>query len=104
VTLSIIFSSLLYGPVLEIMYGVSGGLGLPVVVCRRSSPLTSTPGVPLFLTGLPIVLPHMLPLRLSMFFGIGCVSLWGIALHNVLSCHNCGIRCSFAVSLLQSSS
>jgi hypothetical protein len=75
VALSIIFLSQLYGPVLEIMYGVLGGLGLAVVVCPRSPPLTSTPGVPLFLTALLVVLPHMLPLLPSMSFSIGWVSL-----------------------------
>jgi hypothetical protein len=70
VTLSIIFSSVLYSPVLEIIYGVSGGLGLAVVVCPRSLPLTSTPGVPLFPTTLPVVLPHMLLLLPSMCFSI----------------------------------
>jgi hypothetical protein len=56
------------------MYGVSGGLGLVAVVCTRSLPLTSTPGVPLFLTILPVVLLCMLPLLPGMFFGIGWVS------------------------------
>jgi hypothetical protein len=71
VTLSIIFSSLLYGPVLEIMYGISGGLGLVAVVCPRSLPLTSTPGVALFLTAPPVVLLHTLPLLPGMSFGTG---------------------------------
>jgi hypothetical protein len=75
VILSIIFFSLFYGPVLEIMYGILGGLALVIIVCPRSLPLTSTPGVPLFLTGLPVVLPHMLPLLPSMFSSIGWVSL-----------------------------
>jgi hypothetical protein len=98
--LSIIFSSLLYGPVLEIMYGILGSLGLVVVVCPRSLLLTSTPGVPLFLTGFPVVLPHILPLLPDMFFIIGWVSLWGIMLHNVLSCHNYSICYSFIISPL----
>jgi hypothetical protein len=86
------------------MYGVSGGLGLVAIVYPRSPPLTSTPGVPLFPTGLPVVLLHMLLLLPGMFFSIGWVSWWGIVLHNVLSCHNCSIRYSFAISLLQSGS
>jgi hypothetical protein len=56
VTLSIMFSSLMYSPVLEIMYGITGGLGVAVVVFPRSSPLIFTPEAPLFLTALPVVL------------------------------------------------
>jgi hypothetical protein len=104
VTLSISFSSLLYGPVLEILYGVSGDLGSAAVVCPRSPPLTSTPGVVLFPTVLPVVLLHMLPLLPGMSSGTGWVSWLGIVLHNVPSCHNCSIRYSFDVSLLWSGS
>jgi hypothetical protein len=58
-TLSMIFSSLLYGLVLEIMYGISGGLGEAVLIFPESLPLTSTPEAPLSPTALPVALLHM---------------------------------------------
>jgi hypothetical protein len=83
--------------VLQIIYGISGGLGLAAVVCPRSLPLTPTPGVALFPTVVPVVPLHILPLLPGISFSIGWVYWWGITLHNVLSCHNCSIRYSFAL-------